>query len=241
MNVMTTYNTTQQIFELALARMVATPDLQHGRLVHLSWRAPEQGGRLVQFYLNGELSGSCLSAGQREAWMVIDPDRHVEIELLAVDPSVVGVDFAGELAGAGVGTQPTASIAVLRDLSLPAETSLSVVVDGREPERIGLFLPSDIRGGFGAVFGEGGFGYDASLGLGLGQGELGYGGLGSGGVALRWRDDTLSPGAHTVALSLEDDAGRVSGQSTSVQVTVDRLPSAPLHVELDDDFHLTWS
>lgn len=62
-----TYNATQQVFDLVLARPVDAPDLQHGRLIHLMWRAPEQGQRLVQFYLNRQLCGTSGSITQREA------------------------------------------------------------------------------------------------------------------------------------------------------------------------------
>lgn len=241
MSLTTTHNATQQVFELALARPVAAPDLQHGRLVHLLWRAPQQGDRLVQFYLNGQLAGSSLSITQRDAWLVLDPDQHVQIELLAVDPASATVDLVSELAGPAPATQPTSALTVLRDLSLPVDSSLSVAVDGDAPERVPLFAPGDARGGFGAVFGEGGFGYDTSTGPGLGLGELGFGPLGSGGDALRWRSENLSAGSHTIDLSLQDQAGLPSAQTTSLQATIDRLPDAPTDVALNENLHLTWT
>lgn len=241
MSLTSTHNATQQVFERVLARPVAAPDMQHGQLVHLLWRAPEQGERLVQFYLNGQLAGSSLSITQRDVWLVIDHDQHIEVELLAVDPTSATVDLASELTGLTPATQPTAAIAVLRDLSLPVDTTLTVSVDGGPSERLPLFSPGDTRGGFGAVFGEGGFGYDTSTGPGLGQGELGYGPLGSGGDALRWRDEAQSMGPHAVDLSLEDQAGLAVAQRTSQPITIDRLPDAPMAVELTSALHLTWT
>lgn len=241
MSLTTPHNATQEVFELVLARPVKVPDLQHGRLVHLLWRAPDQGDRLVQFYLNGRLSGHALSSTQREAWLILDHESHTQIELLAVDPGSATEDLANELSGVSPATQPAGALTVLRDLSLPAGTSLGVAVDGLPAERVALFAPGDARGGFGAVFGEGGFGYDASTGPGLGMGGLGFGPLGSDGGALRWRNDSLASGQHTIDLSLQDAAGMDAAQSTSLQQTIDRLPNAPGDVELNQDLQLTWT
>lgn len=241
MSLTSIHNATQQVFERVLARPVAAPDTQQGQLVHLFWQAPEQGERLVQFYLNGHLAGSSLSITQRDAWLVIDHAQHIEVELLAVDPASVTVDLASKLAGLTPTTQPTAAISVLRDLSLPVDTTLTVSVDAGPADRLALFSPGDARGGFGAVFGEGGFGYDTSTGPGLGLGELGYGPLGSGGDALRWRDETLPIGPHTIDLSLEDQAGRAVAQRMSQPITIDRLPDAPMAVELTSALYLTWT
>eukprot|EP00752_Nemacystus_decipiens_P014095 g12531.t1 len=216
MSVTPTDNTTQLVFERVIARPVAAPDLQHGRLIHLLWRAADQGERLVQFYLNGQLSGSSLSITQREAWLLVDPDQHTQIELLAVDPALVTTSFSSELVGLIPPADPAASLSVMRDLSLSAGTTLGVSVDGGLAERVPLFSPGDARGGFGAVFGEGGFGYDTSTGPGLGQGQLGYGPLGSDGDALCWRDDSLATGTHTITLSLEDQAGHARANDLRV-------------------------
>lgn len=236
-----THNATQQVFDLVLARPVDSPDLQHGRLIHLMWRAPEQGQRLVQFYLNGQLSGSSRSITQREAWLVVDHDQHIQVELIAVSPASATIDLASVLAGIEPATQPTASLTVLRDLSLPVDTTLGVAVDGGVAERVSLFSPADARGGFGAVFGEGGFGYDTSTGPGLGLGELGYGPLGSDGDALRWRDATLATGLRTIDLSLNDQAGSPAAQDLELDFAIDRLPAAPGGVALNDELQLTWT
>lgn len=234
------HNATQQVFELALARPVDAPDLQHGRLIHLMWRAPEQGERLVQFYLNGQLSGASASITQREAWLVVDHEQHAQIELLAVSPAYATVDLASVLSGVEPRTTPAASLTILRDLSLPVDTVLRVAVEGKQ-DRVHLFSPSDARGGFGAVFGEGGFGYDASTGPGLGLGELGYGPLGSDGFALRWRGENLPRGINTVDLLLEDQAGQAAAQPMSPDLSIDRLPDPPSDVALNEELKLTWT
>ncbi|MEM6257269.1 MAG: hypothetical protein AAGI37_03025 [Planctomycetota bacterium] len=238
----TTHNATQQVFELVLARPVAAPDLQQGGLVHLLWRAPHQGDRLVQVYLNGRLSGASRSITEREAWLVVDHNGHTEIELLAVSPSAASTDLASELAGVQPATQPSASVTLLRDHGLPVDASVSASVLGHAGrDRAPLFSPTDARGGFGAVFGEGGFGYDAATGPGLGLGELGFGPLGSGGGALRWRNDSLQAGTHTLDLSLNDPAGRPAAESLSLELTIDRLPAPPQDVAVAEPFNLTWT
>ena len=235
------HNATQQVFQLVLARAVDAPELQHGRLIHLLWRSPQQAERLVQFYVNDQLYGYSLSIMQREAWLVVDHSRHVQIELLAVEPASVTIDLRDALVGPTPSTRPGVGLSVLRDLSLPVGTTLGVSVDSGSPERIPLFSPGDARGGFGAVFGEGGFGYDTATGPGLGLGELGYGPLGSDGDVLRWQDETLATGSHTITLSLEDSTGLAVTQTTSVPCTIDRLPAAPSDVVLNKNLQLTWT
>lgn len=152
------------------------------------------------------------------------------------------IDLSSLLIGIEPDTQPAAALTILRDVSLPANAMLSVTIDG-EPEsaHVPLFSPGDARGGFGAVFGEGGFGYDASTGPGLGQGALGFGPLGSDGVALHWRDESLSQGSHTIDLLLEDQAGQPATPIQTLDLTIDRLPQPPVDVSLNEAFKLTWT
>jgi hypothetical protein len=237
-----TNNPTQDVFEMVLARPVAAPDPQHGRLVHLLWRAPQQGERLVQFYLNGRLAGSSHSPLQREAWLLVDHARHTQIELLAVCPAEASVDRRDYLAGVDPQTQPAVSLRLLRDESLPIDSTISIAVnEASNPDQSLLFSPGDPRGGFGAVFGEGGFGYDASIGPGLGCGALGDGPLGSDGYALYWLDDTLPIGPHAIGLSLVDEAGLPAADDLHLMLSTDRLPLPPVAVSLNDELNLTWT
>ena len=235
-----THNATQQVFDRVLARPVAAPDLQHGRLVHLMWHAPGQAQRLVQFYLNGRLSGASRSVTARDAWLMVDHDQHVQIELLAVCPASVSVDLSGLLAGVNPTSQPAASFSLLRDVSLPTGARVSVVDDAAGlNEQVALFEPGDPRGGFGAVFGQGGFGYDASTGPGLGLGGLGFGPLGSDGEALHWRSDRLAPGTNSITLSIDSPAS--PPLDAVLSLPIDRLPLPPSNVQFNDGLELTWT
>jgi hypothetical protein len=234
--------TTQDVFEFVLARPVREPDGQHGRLVHIAWRAPRQGSRLVQFYLNGQLAGHSSSPTQREAWLVVDHARHTEIELLAVEPKLAAQDRSHHLAGIDPATLSSVSLALLRDVSLPIDSRLEVTDrDTQRTEASDLFTPSDPRGGFGAVFGEGGFGYDASTGPGLGRGQLGYGPLGIDGDAITWRSDAMPPGETAIDLRLTNATGQPAAVDTILSLTIDRLPEPPRDLRLDDTFELTWT
>lgn len=233
---------TQAVFEQVLARPVTSPDLHHGRLVHVVWRAPQQGDRLTQFYLNGRLSGSSRSTTQRDAWLIVNPDNHTQVELLAVCPLESSTDQSELLAGTEPATRPTASLRLLRDVSMPIGSTVAIKADSAAADdRSPLFSPNDSRAGFGAVFGEGGFGYDASTGPGLGLGALEFGPLGTDGDALSWYIDTLPAGTHSIMLSLEDRTGQTKTQEQSVAIAIDRLPAPPDEVALNDDFHLTWT
>lgn len=232
---------TQDVFERVIARPVAAPALHHHRLVHVSWVAPQQGHRLVQVYTNGQFATRSTSVTQREAWLMLDGAIHQQIELLAVAPQSVAIDYSGVLEAQAL-TAPAVSFAVMRDYAQPLAAVLSVEVDRMgDPDRIALFEPGDARGGFGAVFGQGGFGFDASVGPGLGLGELGYGPLGLDGRALRWRHDQLDPGEHTIDLTL----GSPGGASTQVLASLDRFTSrlaeAPADFTLQPDLTLTWT
>jgi hypothetical protein len=150
------------------------------------------------------------------------------------------VDWSDLLSGAGPPTQPAASLSLLRDISLPVDALVTVRDDTTGlGERIAMFEPGDPRGGFGAVFGEGGFGYDASTGPGLGAGELGFGPLGSDGNALRWRSERLHPGTNSIDLSIESPTS--PPLVTGLTLAVDRPPLPPTNVQLNDDFQLTWT
>jgi hypothetical protein len=237
----TPLNPTQQVFDRVIARPVAPPDPQHGRLVHLAWSAPSQAGRLVQAYVNHQLTAVSASPADREMWLVLDAAAHHEIELLAMYPSDAATPSPKLLAGVDPPTAPSGSVQLLRDVSLPIDARLHATLDGDAPISTPLFPADTPRGGFGAVFGRGGFGYDATPGPGLGVGELGHGPLGVDGDALRWRDDALPAGQHTLQLELRDDAGQPLTPALDTAFTVTRLPDPPRDLTLDTDLKLTWT
>lgn len=237
----TTPHPTQQVFEQVLARVVEPPDLHHARLVHVYWRAPTQGARVVQVYVDGQWSGVSASPTEREVWLILDGDRRHEIELLAVDPHDAATPSHQLLSGVSPPTSPYASVRVMRDASLPTDTRVSVAVDGQVAKTTALFLPTTPRGGFGAVFGEGGFGYDAALGPGLGFGQLGLGPLGADGRALQWRDGSLPIGLRSVQVTTHDAEGNAITPALDIDFTITRLPDPPAGVELNADLQLTWN
>lgn len=238
---MTVPQPTQQVFERVIVQPVTTPDTQHGRLVHIDWSAPDQGGRLVQFYDNNALVGCSRSPEDLEAWLVLDAGAHHQIELLAVRPQDAATPSQQYLAGVDPPTRPSASASVLRALTLPIDADLRVRIDTGQEVTAPLFSPDTPRGGFGAVFGAGGFGYDASAGPGLGLGQLGFGPLGIDGDALVWRDDSLARGDHTIELSLLDKSGQPAATPESLEISTSRLPAPPTNLSLSPALQLTWT
>lgn len=232
---------TQAVFERVLARPVAASAVQHGRLVHVMWVAPAQGDRLVQLYVDGQWAGVSASSAHREAWLVLDSHHPHVIELLAVDVRDGVTPMHQHLAGMHPAIAPAGSATVMRDLALPVDARVSAAVDASSPVKTALFAADSPRGGFGAVFGEGGFGYDTSIGPGLGRGALGYGPLGSDGDALRWRDAALHDGSHTLELSLQDAAGQLLSPALTLDFTIARPPAPPADVTLTPDLQLTWT
>jgi len=231
---------TQAVFERVVARPVATPALHHTRLVHVRWRAPQQADRLVQVYVNRRLSAVTRRSAQREAWLVLDPALHHEIELLAVAPASSAQDHAALLQGPIPRTTPAVELALLRDVAQPIDARVRVTAnDAADAACAPLFSGRAARAGFGAVFGEGGFGYDAATGPGLGLGELGLGPLGVDGAALRYRDAALPSGAATLDLTLTSPAGEHT--CLDLERTIDRLPAPPRDLALNADLQLTWS
>lgn len=245
-----TEGVTQEVFEVVLARSVVggggggEAD-QDQVLVHVWWRAPGQGERLVQVYVNGVLTEVTTHVEQRELWLMCDRTRTQRIELLAVDAGRSGMVWASH-EGALDCWEPavvgSAKMAVVRDEKLPADTRLIVEVDGREGDR-GLMWPAgEHRGGFGGLFGLGEFGLDAVTGPGLGQGELGLGALGVDGTAWRWRSDDLAAGTHELKVKARDKRGvEVAGAVTVDGVVIEALPRAVAGFEVGGDFTLRWS
>lgn len=206
------------------------------------WSAPRQGDRLVQVYVNAELAAHSASPSEREAWLLVDAGKHTQIELLAVEPMMATSPQADCLAGATPAVQPVASFALSRSYALPTDAQLVVQVDSDGGEQRIAFFADDVpRGGFGSVFGEGGFGYDAATGPGLGVGDLGYGPLGIDGRALRWRDDAIADGVHVINLSLQDAAGQQAADDLALPVEITRLPDPPGNISLGPDLLLTWT
>lgn len=236
---------TQDVFELVLARPVIARSGEHLALVHLWWSAPEQGDRLVQVYVDGELVEMSQDPLQRDLWLMCDRGRDHRIELLAVPLSGVdGIwhDRSDLLQGWDPAVKSGLSLAVLRDELLPVDTCVSVEVDGQIIDRGPMWPAWESRGGMGALFGLGAFGFDVVTGPGLGVGELGMGPLGTDGTAWRWDRGDLDLGEHVVGVSVRDGMGRQLMDPVLIEgVVVESLPAAASSLSIDPDFTLRWN
>jgi len=236
----TTPPITQSVFELVLLRGINTATGEHPRLAHLHWRAPQQGRCLVQVYVDDELFDVSSDYAQREMWLPLDRSAQHRIELLAVDPQRADVWRAYPEA---LRTwQPDASarlhVALLRDEALPADTRLSFTLNDEPAGCAAMWDAHAHRGGFGGLFGEGAFGFDAATGPGLGEGELGMGPLGADSAALPWRSAPLDAGTHTLRITAHDAAGRASSPALVHTATTSPLPAPPRALTVDQEFTL---
>lgn len=238
---------TQAVFEWVLARHVQMPTgseaAMHPMVAHIWWRAPGQGNRVVQVYVDGELYDVTISPTQRECWIVTDLTHARRIELLAVavdDPSGVRKPRPDLLTTWPVSVTSSLSAAVLRHQSLPVDTWLTTSLDEETGEQVALWPAEEHRGGFGVLFGEGAFGHDDATGLGLGEGGLGDGPLGSDGTAWRWTVRELAAGEHALAITPTDAVGRPMGPGQSISVMA-KLPPAPARSLDWTGTELTWS
>ena len=236
---------TQEVFEKVLARPVVTEGGEHPAAVHLWWSAPGQGDRVVQIYIDGELVDVTVSPPQREAWVLCDRGRAHRIELLAVgvdEPECLWVERLELLNSWEPAVVGELGFSVIRDERLAVESVVSVL-DGGVMIDEGALWPADAhRGGMGAVFGVGEFGYDAVTGVGLGRGELGMGRLGADGEAWRWFRNDLAVGQHSLEVVVEDRTGQIiSGPAPVGEFLIEALPVAASKFEIVSDFTLGWS
>jgi hypothetical protein len=238
---------TQSMFELVLARPAVSEGGDHPHLVHLWWRAPQQGDRVVQVYVNDELVAVTLDPAQRETWLTLDHTRDHRIELLGVDagdPDAIATPRPDLLTSWQPHVTDRAAFTLIRDERLPVDTQIRVSLDGTVIDRAPLWPAREHRGGFGALFGVGEFGRDAVTGPGLGTpgSELGMGPLGADGTAFRWSRGEIPPGAHTLEIAAVDETGQAAAPPvTSQSIEVDALPTPPRNLSISSDFTLTWN
>lgn len=207
-----------------LARPVAEGASSQPGLVRLSWSQSVGFARRVQVYVDAELYDVSADPADRAMWLLLDPSVPHRFDLLAVaDDAEAWVDHSGRIRADSGLTRPV----VAGDLSLPIGNRLIVEhADGRSWSRP-VYRGADDRPGFGAAFGAGGFGYDLSIGSGLGRGTLGLGPLGVGGEPIRLRPQALGPGEH--ALSLYYEPPDASSPSPPQALVIDRDdPVAPV-------------
>ena len=236
---------TQDVFDVVLARPVITEGGDDPVLVHVWWSAPQQRNRLVQMYLDDELTEVTIDSSQRDIWVLCDRNRMHRIELLAIDASdseALWMSHQDQLLSWNPPTKTTASVAIIRDEQLSIDSQVIMEVDGEIVDQGAMWPADEHRGGFGSVFGIGEFGYDAATGLGLGVGELGMGKLGADGTAWRWRRSDFEPGTHSLSVRVEDRSGlRVANDAAIGDITIDALPSPASSFSIDSDFVLRWT
>jgi hypothetical protein len=251
---MSTSPVTQDVFTLVLARRVAASSGAAPGLVHLTWRAPEQGERLVMVFADGVHMATSDSPEQCEMWLRCPSHQAVVIELVAVDPAAVSAlpwrNGLTAARAAAVDADAEAlpvfrrglNLALFRDERWPIDTRIRVSVDGQAVHEALLWPMAVHRGGLGALFGVGAFGFDHVTGPGLGAGALGQGPLGADNSLWCWNDVDASPGEHTLSLTAVDGQGHaVALASDPVTQTVDALPAPAASFTITPDFTLQWS
>jgi hypothetical protein len=236
----------QDVYELVLARPVVTPAGEDPCLVHLWWRAPMQGDRLTQIYLDGCLIDVTLTPAQREIWIACDRSVPHRVDLLAVradDPQQLFRDHASSLQKLANSTASAATLTIARDPNLPVDTTLHVTLDGQRVHTSPMWSSSDNRSGLGASLGIAELGLDLPTGPGLGSpvSELGLGPLGADGAPWRWKSDELSAGTHTLTLTAADSLDRPLAQPITRTVRSTRPPSPPRNLQINSDIVLSWT
>ncbi len=230
---------TQDVFELVLARPVITEAGEHPRLVHLWWRAPQQGDRVVWVFVDGELADVVWDSEQRELWLSIDRSLPRRIELVAADADDPPRRLVSSCWQPSV--QSAALVSLVRDETLPVDTRVAVLDGEQVLDDEPMWADGEHRSGFGALFGQGAFGFDAATGPGLGLGELGVGPLGADNFAWRWRRDDLEDGEHALSLqALSRDGETLDAPLELEPATVERLPQPPANLHMQSNFTLTW-
>lgn len=230
-----TTDATQDVFELVLARPVMTAAGEHPRLVHLWWRAPMQGDKVVQVYVNDVLYDVTLDPALREMLLILDRTRQNRVELLTVpadDPQSIRRPQPGLLRTWKPALDGSARVALVRDVNLPVDTQLVVGIEGGVADHGPMWPATETRG----VPGD-----DDAMGLGLGVGELGTGPLGVDGTAWRWMRDDLEAGTHPVHVDAVNHAGQAVSDPLDFAVTIEHLPDPVKDFYVTPGFQLAWA
>lgn len=221
-----TIDATQDIFELVLARPVVTYGGEHSRLVHLWWRAPGQGDRVVQVYVQDQLYDVTSDTTVREMVLLLDRARPQRIELLAVpadDPGAIWRPQPGLLGSWQPAVSDRAEVAILRDADPKSETQILVTINGADDAH-GPLWPTT----------------ESTTGPGVGLGELGLGPLGDDGDAWRWRRNNLTPGVHNLRFDAVDPTGQSVANPLVESVSIEYLSEPVTGLSVSEDFQLNW-
>ncbi len=234
-----TTNATQDVFELVLARPVAITGGEHPNLAHVWWRAPQQGQRLVQIYVDDALFDVTLDVSQREVMIELDRTRPHRVELLAVpmdETDAVWRAQPGLLKAWQPRISDSLSIDVIRDESLPFDTLIQVELDGRVVCESPLWTDIDMKSG---ELADGSITFHDAFGLGLGIGDFGAGALGYGGTMWRWKCAT-DAGEHALNLSAGSGVGESVALPVELTQNTELLPPAVTGLQLNSPSTFVW-
>ena len=186
--------------------------------------------KLYQVYVNGEYAGSTFGSKQRELVVHIQSltQSAVRIEVFAVEPELVDLDFSDEL---GIDFEKAGRVKTdwPRRQSLPFEAETRIYSNhGDEdvdydapvnnfPKR--LWPAWQDKCGFGlSRFGRSDFGFDASAAIGFGKGAFGLGEFGLDADVVRWTSEKLEAGRYKFGVKVVDSHGSESEEQNETEL-----------------------
>jgi hypothetical protein len=212
------------------------------RTALVTWRSDLQGV-LFQAYVNGRFAGATQHPDQRQL-VIRTPasfDAAAHVEVVAVQPTEVHLDFSGQCSGRMDDARVT--LILLRSQRLPIGASIDIyqgcgegAIDYRSPvnaEPIPVWPCPQDKAGFGmARFGEGDFGFDSAAAIGFGKGRFGRGEFGLDADTIEWISPVRPEGIYRFGVVVTDESGRTSppGETGPVTITPSARPAASLSV-----------
>ena len=183
--------------------------------------------KVVQCYLAGDLVDWQDSPGEGVEFLLAGVDDTDVVFLLAVDPDEARVDHWADSFTTPAARGNRIELATPQTIVpyLPGDRWRISLGDAEAAQADTVvweqaFYPGGRRAcGWGAEFGNGGFGYDGVDAAGFGN-SFGLGEFGFDCEMLNWRSDPLAPGTYPYDVTTLDEAGNASS-STSGSLTLD--------------------
>lgn len=205
---------------------VATP-----RRALVKWKSG-LSDKLYLIYVNGQFAGATLDSQQRQM-VVATPtsfESAVRIEVFAVEPEQVNLDFSNELIRSATNSGRV-KISLLRGQNLPIDATAEIYFDNGTGEidydkplsdsPIRIWPAWQDKAGFAmGRFGVGDFGYESAAAVGFGKGCFGYGQFGIDADTIEWISPPLQAGVYKFGIKLFDKAGNQSSVSETEPITV---------------------
>ncbi|MEJ2649572.1 MAG: hypothetical protein P8016_14330 [Sedimentisphaerales bacterium] len=190
---------------------------------------------LYQVYVNGQFAGSTICFGQKEMMVHVPPSftSAARIEVFAVQPENVDIDFSSELDNPFNGGRLKIRLSRSQDLPVGATAFICFdngtgQIDYEKPvgETVINIWPSwQDKSGFGmSRFGFSDFGYDSSAAVGFGKGCFGKDGFGIDADMIEWISPILQTGVYKFAAVIFDNKGNKSSATETGPITV--IPEA---------------